>query len=147
MTSPGVGSALGSFLTNELQQMVAEVRKKNPELKEVKPQRFYDPRSLLHSQAADLLLQNLKNMKDKTSSDAVSSGIESKIAKVVTLSVNCINRLIMNSAIPEASVLPVLRSFSELAAGPVELQVKLLQSLLPLSTIYNNLSGKAVAEV
>ncbi|KAI8847722.1 hypothetical protein BC829DRAFT_395746 [Chytridium lagenaria] len=144
MASPAAPNALLHYLSNELTSLSNEAKKKNPEVKE----------------AADRLLLLLKNLKDKSSTDAVANelakldetarpfilGLESKNTKLVSMSVSTIQRLIMNHAIPETLINQILRSFSDLVSGPVELQVKLLQSLLPLLTIYSTLSGKVIAE-
>ncbi|KAJ3218494.1 hypothetical protein HDU67_005296 [Dinochytrium kinnereticum] len=144
MASPANPNGLITFLSNELAALSTESKKKHPEVKE----------------AADRLLHHLRTLKDKATTDEVSYelsklddtvrpfifGLESKNSKLVSTSVACIQRLIMTHAVPETSIHHILKSFSDLVSGPVELQVKLLQSLLPLLTIYSSLSGKVIGE-
>ncbi|TPX66623.1 hypothetical protein SpCBS45565_g04327 [Spizellomyces sp. 'palustris'] len=144
-------SALANFLQNELLTLSSEARRKHPEIKE----------------AAERLLYILRALKERPQSQPVPEGVdivavelaktdealrpfimscETKNAKLVPTAVGCLQRLITHQAIPEASIMLVLKTLSDLITTSVELQLKILQTVLPLLTNYRNVHGEILAE-
>ena len=71
---------------------------------------------------------------------------EAKNPKLVPIAINCLQRLIMHQAVPENSTYAVIKALSEHALSSMELQLKILQSILPLTTSYKSVTGDALAE-
>ncbi|KAI9202905.1 uncharacterized protein BJ171DRAFT_512568 [Polychytrium aggregatum] len=144
-------SGLAAFLQNELVNLSQESKKKNNDIKE----------------AAERVLYILRALKDKASSSSAPPGVDvvaqelsktdeplrpfllscqTKNPKLVTIAVGYVYKLISHRAIPEKSVSPVLKALSELVATPMDLQLKVLQTILPLFNNYESVHGEVLAE-
>ncbi|KAJ3021237.1 hypothetical protein HKX48_008942 [Thoreauomyces humboldtii] len=143
-------SVLASFLQNELITLSSEAKRKNPEIKE----------------AAERLLYILRALKERPNVDVAEGGdpvawelaksdealkpfimaCETKNAKLVPIAVPCIQRLITHQAIPEGSVMLVLKTLSDLINSSMELQLKILQTIIPLLSNYRQIHGEVLAE-
>jgi hypothetical protein len=60
---------------------------------------------------------------------------------------SCIQKLISHKAVPEDSVDAILKIMHDLINSSLEMQLKILQTILPLQTAYSSISGDVVAEL
>lgn len=82
---------------------------------------------------------------------------ESKNAKLVPIAITCIQKIISHQAMPavchiykfiEQSCIPaVLKSLTEQKDTSMELQLKILQTILPMVMNYEEIHGDHLAEV
>ncbi|KAI8899774.1 hypothetical protein BC833DRAFT_656820 [Globomyces pollinis-pini] len=136
---------LAAFLQNELTVLSTEAKRKNPEIKE----------------AAERLLFLLKSIKEKsTVPDAVSIELSktedtltpfllsfaTKNQKLISISVGCFQKLISFNAIPPSSIGTILKSLSEQHGAAQDLQLKILQTILPLVTNYTHVHDELLAD-
>ncbi|KAJ3064875.1 hypothetical protein HDU98_011758 [Podochytrium sp. JEL0797] len=142
------GGGLSGFLVTELGTLIQEAKKKNTDVKE----------------AAELLLALVKSINPSTASrtDAFARELaktsdtvrpfllacESKNPKLVPIAISCLQRLTLHQAIPASSVAKVLKTLGDaLASLDQGLQLKMLQTVLPLLTAYKlNVGGDALVE-
>ncbi|CAO3586280.1 unnamed protein product [Absidia cylindrospora] len=136
-------SGLSAFLQTELLSLSSEARRKHPEIKE----------------AAERLSAILRSFKERPgysisnelskSDDALRPFVlacETKQVKLVTIAIGCIQKLISYHAIPETSVRTVLRTLTDISVHGVDIQLKILQTVLPLLTNYNSVHDDILAE-
>ncbi|OZJ05240.1 hypothetical protein BZG36_02292 [Bifiguratus adelaidae] len=136
-------SGLVSFLQAELLTLSNEARRKHPEIKE----------------ASERLSATLRTFKDRTgqtlpqelahSDETVQPFIlacETKNAKLVTIAIGCLQRLITFKALPETSIPNVLKCLDEISTLGVDTQLKILQIILALLGNYNSVHGPLLAE-
>ncbi|KAG0164957.1 hypothetical protein DFQ30_009163 [Apophysomyces sp. BC1015] len=65
---------------------------------------------------------------------------------MVTIAIGCIQKLISFHAIPETSVRSILRTLTDISVHGVEIQLKILQTVLPLLTNYRSVHDDILAE-
>ncbi|KAL0093822.1 hypothetical protein F4703DRAFT_1831802 [Phycomyces blakesleeanus] len=136
-------SGLTAFLQTELLFLSSEARRKHPEIKE----------------AAERLSAILRSFKERPgysianelskSEDALRPFVlacETKQVKLVTIAIGCIQKLISFHAIPETSVRVILRTLTDISVHGVEIQLKILQTVLPLLTNYRSVHDDILAE-
>ncbi|KAI8376178.1 uncharacterized protein BYT42DRAFT_573702 [Radiomyces spectabilis] len=136
-------SGLTAFLQTELLSLSSEARRKHPEIKE----------------AAERLSAILRSFKERPghsianelskSEDALRPFVlacETKQVKLVTIAIGCIQKLISFHAIPETSVRTILRTLVDISVHGVEIQLKILQTVLPLLTNYRSVHDDILAE-
>ncbi|KAF9191924.1 hypothetical protein BGZ51_006482 [Haplosporangium sp. Z 767] len=71
---------------------------------------------------------------------------DTKNVKLVTISMGCLRELISHRAMPEGAIEVVLRTLNGIMSHGVEIQLKMLQTILPLLTNYN-VHGESVVFV
>ncbi|RUS25364.1 guanine nucleotide exchange factor in Golgi transport N-terminal-domain-containing protein, partial [Jimgerdemannia flammicorona] len=71
---------------------------------------------------------------------------ETKHLKLITIAIGCIQKLISFRAIPETSVRTILRTLNDVIVHGVEIQLKILQTVLPLLTNYDSVHDEVLAE-
>ncbi|KAJ1526483.1 hypothetical protein HK096_011547, partial [Nowakowskiella sp. JEL0078] len=72
---------------------------------------------------------------------------ETKNVKLVTMAVGSLQKLISFRAISESSIPLVLKTFSNVMNTGADIQLKIIQSLLPLLTNYNSIHGDILSEI
>ncbi|KAI9013095.1 hypothetical protein BC832DRAFT_279766 [Gaertneriomyces semiglobifer] len=143
-------SSLTTFLQNELLSLSSEARRKNPEIKEAAERLLYILRGLKEKSAAatpdgqDPVTAELAKNDEVLRPFLLSC--ETKNPKLIPIAVGCLQRLITHQAVPESSVMHILQALSDLINSSVELQLKILQTVLPLLTNYRNVHGNVLAE-
>ncbi|KAH6597282.1 hypothetical protein BASA50_004633 [Batrachochytrium salamandrivorans] len=143
-------SGLVATLQNDLVALSNEAKRKNPEIKEAAERLLYLLRSLKEKQAMlppgalDTLTSDLA-MTDDTVRPFIMS-CETKNPKLIPISINCLQKLISHHAIPESSTAVILKTLSEQAGSTMELQLKILQSILPLTTNYHSVHSETLAD-
>ncbi|KAI8343085.1 hypothetical protein BC941DRAFT_410389 [Chlamydoabsidia padenii] len=136
-------SGLTTFLQTELLSLSSEARRKHPEIKEA-------------AERLSAILRSFKERPGYSISDELSKSddalrpftlaCETKQVKLVTIAIGCIQKLISYHAIPETSVRTVLRTLTDISIHGVDIQLKILQTVLPLLTNYNNVHDDILAE-
>ncbi|KAL1917432.1 uncharacterized protein VTP21DRAFT_3825 [Calcarisporiella thermophila] len=136
--------SLATFLQTELLTLSNESRRKNPEIKET----------------AERLSAILRTHRDHPGSDIAKElaradeivlrpfllACETKHVKLVTIAIGCVQRLISYHAIPETSVKTILKMLNDVINNGVEIQLKILQTILPLLTNYHDIHRELLAE-
>ncbi|RCI02023.1 hypothetical protein CU098_003406, partial [Rhizopus stolonifer] len=71
---------------------------------------------------------------------------ETKQIKLITIAIGCIQKLILFHAIPETSVRTILRTLTDISSQGVDIQLKILQTVLPLLNNYRSVHDDILAE-
>ncbi|KAJ1957744.1 Endocytosis and vacuole integrity protein, partial [Dipsacomyces acuminosporus] len=134
---------IGTLLLNELQALSTEARRKHPDIKE----------------AAERVIVVLRGIKATTTpaiaqelakSDEVIRpfvlGCKSNNHKLTAISVQCLQQLISNRALSTGSIRATLSTLNAVINQSVDIQVKILQMLLPLVSIYEDIIGEALVD-
>ncbi|KAI8578525.1 hypothetical protein K450DRAFT_272753 [Umbelopsis ramanniana AG] len=136
-------SGLIAFLQSELLSLSSEAKRKHPEIKEA-------------AERTSAVLRTFKERpghnvaEDLTKTDEVLRpfllACETKQVKLVVIAIGCIQKLITFNAIPEQSVNAILKTLNDIMIHGVEIQLKILQTILPLLTNYHTIHGDVLAE-
>ncbi|KAJ3156735.1 hypothetical protein HDU86_003501 [Geranomyces michiganensis] len=143
-------NVLASFLQNELLALSNEAKRKNPEIKEAAERLLYILRALKErenvqiAEGVDPVASELAKTDEALKPFIMAC--ETKNAKLIPIAVPCLQRLITHQAIPEGSIMLVLRTLSDLINTSMELQLKVLQIVIPLLSNYRNIHGEVLAE-
>ncbi|KAI8971243.1 hypothetical protein BDB01DRAFT_811861 [Pilobolus umbonatus] len=136
-------SGLTAFLQTELLTLSSEARRKFPEIKEAAERLSVILRSYKERPG-----YSIANELAKTE-DALRPFVlacETKQVKLVTIAIGCIQKLISFHAIPETSVRTVLRTLTDISSHGMEIQLKILQTVLPLLNNYRSVHDDILAE-
>ncbi|KAI8636873.1 hypothetical protein BD408DRAFT_396694 [Parasitella parasitica] len=136
-------SGLTAFLQTELLTLSSEARRKHPEIKEAAERLSVILRSFKERPG-----YSIANELSKTE-DALRPFVlacETKQVKLVAIAIGCIQKLISFHAIPETSVRTVLRTLTDISVHGVEIQLKILQTVLPLLNNYRSVHDDILAE-
>ncbi|KAL7335661.1 Endocytosis and vacuole integrity protein [Mucor circinelloides] len=136
-------SGLTAFLQTELLTLSSEARRKHPEIKEAAERLSVILRSFKERPG-----YSIANELAKTE-DALRPFVlacETKQVKLVTIAIGCIQKLISFHAIPETSVRTILRTLTDISTHGVEIQLKILQTVLPLLNNYRSVHDDILAE-
>lgn len=72
--------------------------------------------------------------------------LDSKNPKLISISVSSLQKLISHHAVPESSVGLILSSLLDQINSPLEIQLKILQTVLPLVSTYKSIHGECLAD-
>ncbi|ORX90356.1 hypothetical protein K493DRAFT_409906 [Basidiobolus meristosporus CBS 931.73] len=134
-------SGLSGFLQTELVALSNEAKRKNPEIKEAVDKVLL----ILRAHHGDKLVNELSHSEDTLRPFFLAC--QSKNLKLTTIAISCLQRLILHNAIPESSAKSILKSLAEIASnGILEVQLKILQIVLPLITNYHTVQGEALSD-
>ncbi|CAO3630367.1 unnamed protein product [Mucor hiemalis] len=136
-------SGLTAFLQTELLTLSSEARRKHPEIKEAAERLSVILRSFKERPG-----YSIANELAKTE-DALRPFVlacETKQIKLVTIAIGCIQKLISFHAIPETSIRTILRTLTDVSIHGVEIQLKILQTVLPLLNNYRSVHDDILAE-
>ncbi|CAO3644476.1 unnamed protein product [Cunninghamella echinulata] len=136
-------SGLTAFLQTELLSLSSEARRKHPEIKEAAEQLSAILRSFKERPGYNIS-NELSKLEDALRPFVLAC--ETKQIKLVTIAIGCIQRLISFHAIPETSVRTVLRTLTDVSVHGVDIQLKILQTVLPLLTNYKSVHDDILAE-
>ncbi|KAI9139595.1 hypothetical protein BKA69DRAFT_1116837 [Paraphysoderma sedebokerense] len=138
-------AGLAHFLQSELINLSNEAKKRHPEIKD----------------SSERLIAILRSGKDKSITELCSDlakseetlrpfllACETKQPKLITMAIGCLQKLISQHAIPEdvKSVETVVRTLSDILNQGTEIQLKVLQTILPLLSNYDTVHGELLAE-
>ncbi|CEG64314.1 hypothetical protein RMATCC62417_01309 [Rhizopus microsporus] len=136
-------SGLTAFLQTELLTLSSEARRKHPEIKEAAERLGVILRSFKERPG-----YSIANELAKTD-DALRPFVlacETKQVKLITIAIGCIQKLISFHAIPETSVRTILRTLTDISVHGVDIQLKILQTVLPLLNNYRSVHDDILAE-
>ncbi|KAI8354550.1 guanine nucleotide exchange factor in Golgi transport N-terminal-domain-containing protein [Choanephora cucurbitarum] len=136
-------SGLTAFLQTELLTLSSEARRKHPEIKEAAERLSVILRSFKERPG-----YSIANELAKTE-DALRPFVlacETKQVKLVTIAIGCIQKLISFHAIPETSIRAVLRTLTDISVHGMDIQLKILQTVLPLLSNYRSVHDDILAE-
>ncbi|ESK90972.1 hypothetical protein Moror_16370 [Moniliophthora roreri MCA 2997] len=127
-----------AFLVTELQSLASETRRKHPEVREAAEKSLAILRASPEQATANLA-------SDGPQSDdllkPVFMGCATKNAKVVAISLGSLQRLIALKAVPQSAVPLIIKTMSDSMSQGVDIQLKILQTLLSLITNFPEVHG------
>ncbi|WWC98642.1 hypothetical protein V866_005535 [Kwoniella sp. B9012] len=118
-----------NLLVSELQALIVETKRRNPDVKDA-------------SEAALELLKGGAIPREKLQEHAdvllepITKGCKTKIAKVIGISIAALQRLVALGGVPTSNLPDVLQTLSSVSNQAVDIQLKILQTLLSILT-YN----------
>ncbi|GJJ78482.1 hypothetical protein EMPS_10841 [Entomortierella parvispora] len=134
--------SIAAYLQTELVALSNEARRKHPEIKEAAERVIALLRHPGQGQGvnlASILSQNQDVLKP------FLLACDTKNVKLVTISMGCLRELISHRAMPEGAIEVVLKTLNDIMSHGVEIQLKILQTILPLLTNYD-VHGESLAE-
>ncbi|KAJ3225645.1 hypothetical protein HK099_006478 [Clydaea vesicula] len=143
-----MASMLANFLQTELLNLSNEAKKKYPEIKEASERLLYILRALKDRGSNSLPGVDVVAIELSKTADVVKPFIlacETKQVKLVTIAVSCLQKLISHHAVPENSIPLVLQTL-EIVNNQVDMQLKILQTVLPLLTHYEIVHNDILAD-
>ncbi|KAG9095186.1 hypothetical protein FS749_010913 [Ceratobasidium sp. UAMH 11750] len=134
-----------SFLVTELQGLASETRRKHPDIREAAERSLTilraSPDSAIH------ILHNGGPQADELLKP-IFMGCATRNSKVVAISIGSFQRLISMRAVPQTSVSSIISVLGDSISQGVDIQLKILQTLLSLLTnfpdIHDDLLGEAL---
>ncbi|KAJ2042851.1 Endocytosis and vacuole integrity protein, partial [Coemansia sp. S16] len=137
---------ISALLLGELQSLCTEARRKHPDIKE----------------AAERVIVILRGIKTTTSFEEIAQELSksdevirpfvlacrSNNQRLISIAMHCLQQLVSRQAISPGSVRETLTTLTHVSAqGVVDVQVKVLQMVLPLVTIYgDSVCGETLVE-
>ncbi|KIK97811.1 hypothetical protein PAXRUDRAFT_824529 [Paxillus rubicundulus Ve08.2h10] len=132
-----------AFLVTELQSLASESRRKHPEIREAAEKSLTILRSSPEQATASLA-------SDGAHSDdllrPVFMGCATKNAKVVAISLGSLQRLIALKAVPQSAVPLIISTMSDAMSQGVDIQLRILQTLVSLITNFPSVHGEMLGE-
>ncbi|CAL1702898.1 unnamed protein product [Somion occarium] len=132
-----------AFLVTELQSLASETRRKHPDVREAAEKSLAILRSSPEQATANLA-------SDGPQSDdllkPVFMGCATKNAKVVAISLGSLQRLIALKAVPHSAVPRIISTMSDCMNQGVDIQLRILQTLLSLITNFPAIHGDLLGE-
>ncbi|KAG0231976.1 hypothetical protein BGW41_001994 [Actinomortierella wolfii] len=132
-------SGIAAYLQQELVALSNEARRKNPEIKEAAERVIALLRHPGQGGATNLTTGKKLCLCKNQNQDVLKPFLlacETKNVKLVTISIGCLRELISHRAMPESAIPVVLKTLADIMAHGVEIQLKILQTILPLLTNY-----------
>lgn len=132
-----------TFLVTELQSLASETRRKHPEIREAAEKSL----ALLRA-SPEQATQNLAIEGPQTDDllRPVFMGCATKNAKVVAISIGSLQRLIALKAIPQSAVPVIITTMSDAMSQGVDIQLRILQTLLSLITNFPQVHGELLGD-
>ncbi|KAJ7641694.1 hypothetical protein FB45DRAFT_900796 [Roridomyces roridus] len=132
-----------AFLVTELQSLASETRRKHPDIREAAEKSLAILRASPEQATANLA-------SDGPQSDdllrPVFMGCATKNAKVVAISLGSLQRLIALKAVPHSAVELIINTMSDAMSQGVDIQLRILQTLLSLVTNFPAIHGGLLGE-
>ncbi|KAF7340848.1 Protein MON2 [Mycena sanguinolenta] len=132
-----------AFLVTELQSLASETRRKHPDIREAAEKSLAILRASPEQATANLA-------SDGPQSDdllrPVFMGCATKNAKVVAISLGSLQRLIALKAVPQSAVELIINTMSDAMSQGVDIQLRILQTLLSLVTNFPAVHGSLLGE-
>ncbi|KAJ7026944.1 hypothetical protein C8F04DRAFT_1008614 [Mycena alexandri] len=132
-----------AFLVTELQSLASETRRKHPDIREAAEKSLAILRASPEQATAALA-------SDGPQSDdllrPVFMGCATKNAKVVAISLGSLQRLIALKAVPQSAVELIINTMSDSMSQGVDIQLRILQTLLSLVTNFPAVHGGLLGE-
>ncbi|EGO23125.1 hypothetical protein SERLADRAFT_439867 [Serpula lacrymans var. lacrymans S7.9] len=133
-----------AFLVTELQSLASETRRKHPEIREAAEKSLSILRSSPEQATASLA-------SDGPQSDdllrPVFMGCATKNSKVVAISLGSLQRLIALKAVPQSAVPLIISTMTDAMSQGVDIQLRILQTLVSLITNFEAVSGDLLGDL
>ncbi|KAJ2850801.1 Endocytosis and vacuole integrity protein [Coemansia brasiliensis] len=126
---------LSALLLGELQALSTEARRKHPEIKEAAERVIVTLRGIRATTSAEIAAELAES--DEVISPFVLS-CKSNSHRLASMSVQCLQQLISYRAVSPRSIKQTLSTLNTVIHLGVDIQVKILQMVLPLVTMYDN---------
>ncbi|KAJ1862714.1 Endocytosis and vacuole integrity protein [Coemansia sp. RSA 989] len=126
---------LSALLLGELQALSTEARRKHPEIKEAAERVIVTLRGIRATASAEIAAELAKS--DEVISPFVLS-CKSNNHRLASMSVQCLQQLISYRAVSPRSIQQTLSTLNSVIHLGMDIQVKILQMVLPLVTMYDN---------
>ncbi|KAJ1930092.1 Endocytosis and vacuole integrity protein [Tieghemiomyces parasiticus] len=136
-------SGFASTLMTELASLSSEARRKHPEIKEASEKVILRIRSCRSQASADLVTE-LGRYDDVVQPFVLAC--TTKQVKLVTIAMGCLQRLTNSRAVPPGTVSTILTRLTDVVPLGVDIQLKILQLLLPLLANYPSVHGPVLAQ-
>ncbi|WVF67919.1 hypothetical protein IAT40_002681 [Kwoniella sp. CBS 6097] len=130
-----------NLLVSELQALIVETKRRNPDVKDASEAALEilkpgtQTKEVLHEHADTLL-------------EPITKGCKTKIAKVIGISIAALQRLVSLRGVPTVKLPDVLATLSSVANQAVDIQLKILQTLLSILThnrdVHDEVLGNAL---
>lgn len=130
-------STLSSLLQSELSALSNESRRKNPEIKDA-----CEKVIMIIRTAKDRANFSEELTKTEETLKPIYLACNTKNPKWTSIAMGCLQRLIVHRAVPETTMAPILKMLSEILTINSEVQLKVLQTVLPLVTNYDCIRGE-----
>ncbi|KAK0441196.1 uncharacterized protein EV420DRAFT_1650111 [Desarmillaria tabescens] len=132
-----------AFLVTELQSLASETRRKHPDIREAAEKSLAILRASPEQATASLA-------SDGPQSDdllrPVFMGCATRNAKVVAISLGSLQRLIALKAVPQSAVALIITTMSDAISQGVDIQLRILQTLLSLITNFPAVHGPMLGD-
>ncbi|KAJ3202732.1 hypothetical protein HDU82_007111 [Entophlyctis luteolus] len=156
-TAAGASQGLAGFLLQELALLVVEARRKLPdapakdaaELLIALIKSFKHPSPSQQQSTSDSVAQELARTPDSVTPFILACESKTGNHKLSSIAIGCLQRMTMLHAMPESCVGKVLKSMADaaLVSGVDQsVQLKVLQTVLPLLSGYLEIGGDVIAE-
>ncbi|KAJ2452785.1 Endocytosis and vacuole integrity protein [Coemansia sp. RSA 2336] len=126
---------LSALLLGELQALSTEARRKHPEIKEAAERVIVTLRGIRATASTEIAAELAKS--DEVISPFVLS-CKSNNHRLASMSVQCLQQLISYRAVSPRSIQQTLSTLNSVIHLGMDIQVKILQMVLPLVTMYDN---------
>ncbi|KAJ2705600.1 Endocytosis and vacuole integrity protein [Coemansia sp. IMI 203386] len=134
---------LGTFLLGELQTLSTEARRKHPEVKEAAERVIVVLRGIKGASTSAAISAELRKSDEvirpfvlACKANSGSTAGSSTGTRMASIAVQCLQQLVSAQAVSSRSVGETLRTLRAASAMGTEIQVKVLQMVLPLITLY-----------
>ncbi|KAJ7054837.1 hypothetical protein C8F01DRAFT_1161520 [Mycena amicta] len=127
-----------AFLVTELQSLASETRRKHPDIREAAEKSLAILRASPEQATANLASDGPQS---EDLLRPVFMGCATRNAKVVAISLGSLQRLIALKAVPQSAVERIVNTMSDAMSQGVDIQLRLLQTLLSLVTNFPAVHG------
>ncbi|KAF7985483.1 hypothetical protein HWV62_5261 [Athelia sp. TMB] len=132
-----------AFLVTELQSLASETRRKHPEIREAAEKSLAILRASPEQATANLAADGPQS---EDLLRPVFMGCATKNAKVVGISLGSLQRLIALKAVPQSAVPLIINTMTDAVSQGVDIQLRILQTLLSLITNFPAVHGELLGE-
>ncbi|KAJ2744713.1 Endocytosis and vacuole integrity protein, partial [Coemansia sp. BCRC 34301] len=135
---------LSALLLGELQSLSTEARRKHPDIKEAAERVIVVLRGI-KATATEEIAEELSKSDEVIRPFVLACGSGNQ--RLTTIAVHCLQQLVSRRAISSGSVRETLSTLHHVSGQGVEIQVKVLQMILPLVTLYgDSVGGEALVD-
>ncbi|KAF8340513.1 uncharacterized protein EI90DRAFT_3279123 [Cantharellus anzutake] len=127
-----------AFLVTELQSLASETRRKYPDVRDAAEKSLSMLRASPEQASASLLTDGAQS---EELLKPIFMGCATKNPKVVTISLGSLQRLIVMKAVPLSSIPHIVSTVADCMSQGVDVQLRILQTLLSLLTNYSGIHG------
>lgn len=127
---------MSTLLLSEVQNLCAEARRKHPDIKEAAERVIIILRGIQTTDTERIALELAQH--EEVVKPFLLACKQTNHPKLVSIAMQCLQQLVSGKAIAAGSVRETLAALSAISNQGVDVQVKILQMVLPLVTIYED---------